>query len=120
MQKAHRNKMGGFSELLVYGSCIRTSVSIDGGFFSELHLSGSACVMSMRGREPMGRLVGLVRLMGSSSGVSGLPRSLSFSACRQDSGGNCRLPEKRRCTLQTSTLRVLPVECCPMGDSVFS
>ena len=88
--------------------------------FSEPHLSGSACVMSMRGRETMGRLVGLLRVTGSSSGVRGRALSLSFSACRHDNGGNCRLPEKRRCTLHTSTPRVLPAENCPTGGSVFS
>lgn len=87
---------------------------------SQPHLSGSACVMSMRGREAMGRLVGLVWVTGSSSGVSGLPLSLSFSACRHDNGGSCRLPENRLWTLHTSTPRVLPAENCPTGGSLFS
>lgn len=87
---------------------------------SQPHLSGSACVMSMRGREAMGRLVGLVWVPGSSSGVSGLPLSLSFSACRHDNGGSCRLPENRLWTLHTSTPRVLPAENCPTGGSLFS
>lgn len=88
--------------------------------FSETHLSGSACVMLMRGREEIGKLVGLVRVTGSSSGVSGLPLSLSFSACRHDNGGSCRLPENRLWTLHTSTPRVLPVGNCPTECSLFS
>lgn len=95
----------------------RLSVSV---CLSQPHLSGSACVMSMRGREAMGRLVGLLWVTGSSSGVSGLPLSLSFSACRHDNGGSCRLPENRLWTLNTSTPRVLPAENCPTGGSLFS
>lgn len=93
----------------------RLSVSV---CLSQPHLSGSACVMSMRGREAMGRLVGLLWVTGSSSGVSGLP--LSFSACRHDNGGSCRLPENRLWTLNTSTPRVLPAENCPTGGSLVS
>lgn len=84
------------------------------------YLSESACVMSMRGRETMGRLVGLVRVTGSSSGVRDLTLSLSFSACRHDNGGSCRLPENRLWTLHNSTPRVLPVETCPKEGSLFS
>lgn len=72
------------------------------------YLSGSAFVMSMRGRVTMGRLVGLLWLTGSSSGVSDLTLSLSFSACRHDSGGSCRLPENRLWTMHSSTPRVVP------------
>lgn len=84
------------------------------------YLSGSACVMSMRGREMMGRLVGLVWVTGSSSGVRDLTRSLSFSACRHDNGGNCRLPENRLWTLHNSTPRVLPADTCPTECSRLS
>lgn len=87
---------------------------------SEPYLSASACVMSMRGSETMGRLVGLVRVTRSSSGVSDLTLSLSFSICRHDNGGSCRLPENLLWTLHNSTPRVLPVETCPTEASLFS
>lgn len=76
------------------------------------HLSGSALVMSMRGRVTMGKLVGLAWATGSSSGVSDLTLSLSlsrsFSACRHDNGGSCRLPENLLWTMHSSIPRVLP------------
>lgn len=72
------------------------------------YLSGSAFVMSMRGSVTMGKLVGLAWATGSSSGVSDLTLSLSFSACRHDNGGSCRLPENLLWTIHSSTPRVLP------------
>lgn len=85
------------------------------------YLSGSASVMSIRGREAIGRLVGLVAATsGSSSGDRGLLRSFSFSPCRHDSGGSCKLPENRRWTLHSSTPRVLPMQACSTGGSSAS
>lgn len=104
---------------LVYGTlphCMWVNIL----WFSVRHLLGSACVMSMRGREVMGRLVGLVWVTAHSSGDSRLPLSLSISACRHDNGGSCRLPENRLWTLNTSTPRSLHVGNCPTGGSVFS
>lgn len=51
--------------------------------------------MSIRGGAPKGKDVGLV--MTSSSGVRDL------SPWRHDSGGSCRLPEKRRLPRRKST-----------------
>lgn len=93
-------------------------VTIASVCFAEPHLSGSACVMSMRGRVEMGRLEGLVQGTGSSSGVSDLTLSLSLSTCRHDNGGSCRLPENRLWTLHTSTPSVLPLENCPTEGSL--
>lgn len=59
------------------------------------HHSGSTGVMSIRGGAPKGKDVGLA--MTSSSGVRGL------SPWRHDSGGSCRLPEKRRWPRRKST-----------------
>lgn len=64
------------------------------GFISTHH-SGSTGVMSIRGGAPKGKDVGLA--MTSSSGVRDL------SPWRHDSGGSCRLPEKRRLPRRRST-----------------
>lgn len=91
-------------DLFIFSS-VSFSVS---SLWCSSHLSGSAFVMSMRGRVTMGKLVGLAWATGSSSGVSDLTLSLSFSACRHDSGGSCRLPENLLWTIHSSTPRVLP------------
>lgn len=111
-------KLDGSSVFLWYVGI--TSVKNCDNSLSKPHLSGSACVMLMRGREVIGKLVGLVRVTVFSSGVSGLPLSLSFSACRHDNGGSCRLPEKRLWTLHTSTPSVLPVGNCSTESSLLS
>lgn len=58
------------------------------------HHSGSTGVMSIRGGAPKGKDVGLAM---TSSGVRDL------SPWRHDSGGSCRLPEKRRLPRRRST-----------------
>lgn len=63
--------------------------------FIATHHSGSTGVMSIRGGAPKGKDVGLA--MTSSSGVRDL------SPWRHDSGGSCRLPEKRRLPRRKST-----------------
>ena len=62
------------------------------------HHSGSTGVMSIRGGAPKGKDVGL--------GMTSLSGVRDLSPWRHDSGGSCRLPEKRRLPRRKSTPRV--------------